>query len=108
MSQFTTPPKRLIIAHEHADQGDFIGTPNGDVGCYSPRFQNKELSWAEKLHTINEVGSIFTLQGFDLNYAGVIIGPSVQYRDGKIVFVPEESHNPIGWIKETFCRRSLT
>ncbi|HJA23942.1 MAG TPA: DUF2075 domain-containing protein [Candidatus Limosilactobacillus intestinavium] len=31
--------------------------------------------WAEIHETINEVGSIYTCQGFDLNYAGIIIGP---------------------------------
>lgn len=51
------------------------------------------LAWAEQPQTIDEVGSTFTIQGFDLNYAGVILGPSVKYRDGKIVFDPSESHN---------------
>ena len=49
----------------------------------------KGLAWAEQPQTINEVGSTFTIQGFDLNYAGVILGPSVKYRDGKIAFDPE-------------------
>jgi Uncharacterized conserved protein len=48
----------------------------------------KSLSWAEQPHTIDEVGSTFTIQGFDLNYAGVILGPSVKYRDGKVIFDP--------------------
>ena len=51
------------------------------------------LAWAEQPQTIDEVGSTFTIQGFDLNYAGVILGPSVKYRDGKIVFDPSASHN---------------
>lgn len=54
----------------------------------------KNLSWAEQPQTINEVGSTYTIQGFDLNYAGVILGPSVKYKNGHIVFKPEESHNP--------------
>lgn len=53
----------------------------------------KNLSWAEQSHTINEVGSTFSIQGFDLNYAGVILGPSVKYRNGKIIFDPNESCN---------------
>lgn len=55
--------------------------------------KNKDLAWAEQNHTINEVGSTYTIQGFDLNYAGVILGPSVKYRDGKIVFDPDCSKN---------------
>lgn len=53
----------------------------------------KSMAWAEQPHTINEVGSTFTIQGFDLNYAGVILGDSVKYRDGKIIFDPSASRN---------------
>ena len=53
----------------------------------------KDLSWAEQKQTINEIGSTFTIQGFDLNYVGVILGPSVKYRNGKIVFDPSKSSN---------------
>ena len=55
--------------------------------------RNKSLAWAEQPQTINEVGSTFTIQGFDLNYAGVILGPSVKYRNGKIVFDPSKSYD---------------
>ena len=53
----------------------------------------KNLAWAEQPQTIGEVGSTFTIQGFDLNYAGVILGPSVKYRNGRIVFDPKASCN---------------
>lgn len=55
--------------------------------------QNRSLSWAEQEQTIDEVGSTFTIQGFDLNYAGVIIGPSVKFRNGEIVFDRSFSQN---------------
>lgn len=55
--------------------------------------KNSKLSWIEQPQTIDEVGSTFTVQGFDLNYAGVIIGPSVKYRDGKIKFDISASKN---------------
>lgn len=48
-------------------------------------------SWAEQEASINEVGSTYTIQGFDLNYAGVIIGPSVKYRDGRVIYDGSES-----------------
>lgn len=51
------------------------------------------MSWIEQPQTINEIGSTFTVQGFDLNYVGVIIGPSVKYRNGKIVFDITKSKN---------------
>ncbi|MFC4653209.1 DNA/RNA helicase domain-containing protein [Lactococcus nasutitermitis] len=51
--------------------------------------------WAENPDSIKEVGSTFTIQGFDLNYAGVIIGPSVKYnpQDKKIFFDADGSKN---------------
>lgn len=52
-----------------------------------------DLAWPEQPHTIREIGSTYTVQGFDLNYVGVEIGPSVKYREGKIVFDPTESAN---------------
>ena len=33
--------------------------------------------WAELPQTIDEVGSIYTCQGFDLNYTGIILGPPI-------------------------------
>lgn len=43
----------------------------------------EEATWAERKETINEVGSIYTVQGFDLNYVGVILGPSISYNEEK-------------------------
>ena len=42
-----------------------------------------DTTWAERKDTIGEVGSIYTIQGFDLNYVGVILGPSVSYDEDK-------------------------
>lgn len=66
--------------------------PWNNQGKYSR--VEKNLSWAERDQTVDEVGSIFTVQGFDLNYAGVIIGHSVKYRNGTIIFDADESENP--------------
>ena len=52
-----------------------------------------DLPWAEKDYTIGEIGSLYTVQGFDLNYVGVVLGPSVKYRDGKIIHDFNESKN---------------
>lgn len=52
---------------------------------------NKDIPWAEQTESLEEVGSTFTIQGFDLNFAGVIIGPSVKFRQGRIVFDPSKS-----------------
>ncbi|MBC3169146.1 DUF2075 domain-containing protein [Staphylococcus epidermidis] len=60
------------------------------------------LPWVEQDQTIDEIGSTFTIQGLDLNFAGVIIGSSVKYRDGKIIFDKSESAN-----KKATQRRTL-
>ena len=56
--------------------GDFSMPWNYSLPC---AIENKDLSWAEQPQTIDEIGSTFTIQGFDLNIAGVIIGPSVKW-----------------------------
>ena len=38
--------------------------------------------WAEIPQTINEVGSFYTCQGFDLNYTGIIISPPISQISG--------------------------
>ncbi|TSO25476.1 DUF2075 domain-containing protein [Lactobacillus sp. LL6] len=38
--------------------------------------------WAEIPQTINEVGSFYTCQGFDLNYTGIIISPPISQIPG--------------------------
>ncbi len=43
------------------------------------RRRYKMLDWAEKDYSIDEAGSTFTVQGFDLSYVGVILGPSVKF-----------------------------
>lgn len=45
--------------------------------------------WIGSKHSDTEVGSIFTVQGYDLNYAAVIIGPELIYNEqlDQIVFV---------------------
>ena len=82
--------------------GDFSLPWNNQIKSEKRRLN--KLSWAERPQTVDEVGSIFTIQGFDLNYAGVIIGPSVKYRDGKVVFDASESKNPNVTHKRTILK----
>ncbi|WRP06577.1 DUF2075 domain-containing protein [Rossellomorea aquimaris] len=48
------------------------------------------VAWAENPESIREVGSIYTVQGFDLNFVGVVLGPSVSYNEeeDKLVIDP--------------------
>lgn len=38
------------------------------------RWNSTDKDWINSAHSVDEVGSIHTLQGYDLNYAGVVIG----------------------------------
>lgn len=43
-------------------------------------FWNSRIhDWVNSPNAINEVGCIHTIQGYDLNYTGVIIGPEISY-----------------------------
>lgn len=54
--------------------------------------------WAKREGSITQVGTIYTLQGFDLNYVGMIIGPSFGYdpQTDTMTIIPEKySHKEI-------------
>ena len=57
------------------------------------RWNTTQLDWVGSPTSIDEVGSIHTIQGYDLNYAGVIIGPDLRYdaRTGRL-FVARASY----------------
>lgn len=43
------------------------------------RWNVTDVDWVNSPTSANEVGVIHTIQGYDLNYAGVIIGPDLRY-----------------------------
>ncbi|WP_199175279.1 DUF2075 domain-containing protein [Sporosarcina sp. P7] len=73
---------RIVSTFDYLHKKDgktyYVSESNGD---YKMRWNttSTKYTWAEKPETINEAGSIYTIQGFDLNYVGVVLGPSVQY-----------------------------
>ncbi|MBA2883212.1 hypothetical protein HNR65_003574 [Desulfosalsimonas propionicica] len=46
--------------------------------------------WILKPESVSEAGCIHTCQGLELDYIGVIIGPDLICRDGKLITVPEK------------------
>lgn len=56
----------------------------GDVKLF---WNSKIHDWVNSPNAINEVGCIHTIQGYDLNYAGVIVGPEMSFDPvkGKII-----------------------
>ncbi|WP_286841115.1 MULTISPECIES: DUF2075 domain-containing protein [Sphingobacterium] len=71
---------------------------------------NSRIKWINSPNAINEVGHIETVQGHDLNYAGIIIGPEldydfitgsfVVYRDRYLDMNGKNSIKDIGILKE--------
>lgn len=43
------------------------------------RWNSVQTDWVASPNSLSEVGSIHTVQGYDLNYAGVIIGPDLRF-----------------------------
>jgi len=57
------------------------------------RWNSTQTDWIASKGSLDEVGSIHTVQGYDLNYAGVIIGPDLRYdADAGRMFVDRASY----------------
>ena len=59
----------------------------------SLRWNSSETDWIAKPGSLHEVGSIHTVQGYDLNYAGVIVGPDLRFDpESQNLFVDRDSY----------------
>lgn len=72
-------------------------TKNNYANSYDIEIEGVKLKWNSTLDNYlgserskDEVGSIYTVQGDDLNYAGVIIGEDLIYRKGRLLFNKEK------------------
>ena len=64
-----------------------------DVGKLAPGIPRAAL-WAHDPNGINQIGCVYTAQGFEFDYVGVIFGKDLVYRKGQgWVGVKEESHD---------------
>jgi DUF2075 family protein/predicted GIY-YIG superfamily endonuclease len=59
-----------------------------EINGIQMQWNQTPVDWINSPNSVNEVGSIHTVQGYDLNYAGVIIGPDLGYNNatGQLVF----------------------
>ncbi|WP_062244223.1 DUF2075 domain-containing protein [Brevibacterium epidermidis] len=62
------------------------------------QWNKAKTDWINSPSSVNEVGSIHTVQGYDLNYVGVIIGNDLRYDPdaGKLVFDGANYHDKKG------------
>lgn len=50
-----------------------------ELGSHKMRWNTTAVDWINSKNSLEEVGSIHTVQGYDLNYAGVIIGKDLVF-----------------------------
>ncbi|WP_260405832.1 DNA/RNA helicase domain-containing protein [Microbacterium sp. G2-8] len=50
-----------------------------EIGDFRMRWNSKTTDWINSPRSVDEAGSIHTVQGYDLNYVGVIIGPELYW-----------------------------
>lgn len=50
-----------------------------ELGQSKMQWNRKTVDWVNSKTSLEEVGSIHTIQGYDLNYAGVVIGGDLSY-----------------------------
>lgn len=77
------------------------GTPKQDfdieIDAYKLRWNSKTKDWVNSSGAIDEVGCIHTVQGYGMNYVGVIIGPELYY---------DEKNKKIAVDKSKYCDRN--
>ncbi|WP_298733988.1 DNA/RNA helicase domain-containing protein [uncultured Chitinophaga sp.] len=54
-----------------------------NIGQLKLRWNSVKRNWIHSANAINEVGCIHTVQGYDLNYTGIIFGNEISYDKGK-------------------------
>ncbi|WP_223167894.1 DUF2075 domain-containing protein [Nonomuraea sp. SYSU D8015] len=59
------------------------------VGDYPP-----SMLWASEPNGFGQVGCIYTAQGFEYDWNGVILGPDLTVQDGRLVTVRQENKDP--------------
>lgn len=66
--------------------------PDIELGSHKLFWNRSDVDWVAKSDPLSEVGSIHTIQGYDLNYAAVIIGADLKFDETteRVVFSRED------------------
>lgn len=112
-------PKSKTDRHVHGDPALFDFVLDGRSFIWN----SEGTDWVNSKHALQEVGCVHTIQGYDLNYVGVIIGPEIiidpstghlgvdlrQYHDrnGKVHTDPTEVQKMVMNIYQVLCTRGI-
>ena len=73
---------------KHPEWPDYDIRIQGHEYCWNSTYDN----WIGKKNSINEIGCIHTVQGYDLNYSGVIIGEDIKYDTSSGMIVSDKAN----------------
>ena len=62
-------------------------------GQFRDKYASSADTWAIEPQGINQVGCIFSIQGFEIDYIGVILGPDIQYDAGNDCLIGQVGNN---------------
>jgi DUF2075 family protein len=63
------------------------------INDYHYIWNHTNKDWVNSLNAINEIGCIHTVQGYDLNYVGVIIGNEIKYDNiSQNIYIDEKNY----------------
>jgi uncharacterized protein len=68
-----------------------------EINGYRLRWNSVTKNWVNSKNAVEEVGCIHTVQGYGMNYVGVIIGPELRY---------DEKHKKIIVDRHEYCDRN--
>ena len=82
-------PQNLKETNECIKKGKYDIDINGHKYIWNVNYDN----WVYSINSPNEIGCIHTIQGFDLNYAGVIIGNELKYdKEKNLLYIDKKQY----------------
>ncbi len=91
-----SPDAGQLVADVRVGEWSMPWNARDGVGRLGPGIPQSDF-WASDPNWIEQVGCVYTAQGFEFDYVGVIVGPDLVYRtmDGGWVGQRDQSHDRI-------------
>lgn len=87
---YAWPWKTKEVAYEDIKKQNLYDIVIND---YHYIWNHTNKDWVNSLNAINEIGCIHTVQGYDLNYVGVIIGNEIKYDSiSQNIYIDEKNY----------------